>query len=141
MMLLSEKERTKHRFAANNNSSCSIVEDEEEEDDDCNKGKGIIRRRNAESSSSSSQHNVIQMQNFQSPVLAQKVVSSLREDILSHCKNAEKNLLPPYTPFSLSEEDNMKSLIHEMKMQCPSLCQDEKRQELVFMLLSNLDSS
>ena len=75
-----------------------------------------------------------------SPVLAQKIYSALQEDILSLSEEAEKNLLPPFTSFCMSEDDNMQHLVHSMRRQCPVLCREENRESLVFQLLSMLDS-
>jgi hypothetical protein len=130
MMLLSEKERTRHRFAEMRQPHENSEDDEHlQQQQQYAAAKG--KKKNVS-------QKILQMQNFQSPVLAQKVCSSLQEDILSFCKYAENGLLPTYTPFSLSEEDNMKTIINEMKMVCPSLCSSERRQDLVFMVLNNL---
>lgn len=128
MMLLSEKERTRHRFA-------EMRQPHENSEDDEHLQQQYAAAKGKKKNVS---QKILQMQNFQSPVLAQKVCSSLQEDILSFCKYAENGLLPTYTPFSLSEEDNMKTIINEMKMVCPSLCSSERRQDLVFMVLNNL---
>jgi hypothetical protein len=140
MMLLSEKERTRHRFAEMRQPHENSEDDEhlqQQKQYAAAKGKNSSMQQQREKKKNVSQK-ILQMQNFQSPVLAQKVCSSLQEDILSFCKYAENGLLPTYTPFSLSEEDNMKTIINEMKMVCPSLCSSERRQDLVFMVLNNL---
>lgn len=75
-----------------------------------------------------------------SPVLAQKIYSALQEDILSLSQDAERNLLPPFTSFRMSEDDNMLHLVHRMRRQCPVLCSEENREKLVFQLLSMLNA-
>lgn len=74
------------------------------------------------------------------PVLAQKIRCSLHEDILSLTESMQKNLLPPFTPFSMSEDDTMQHLVHVMQRECPNLCTDvSQREKLVFAVLSMLE--
>ncbi len=128
-MLLCEKERTRNRFA-----QMRQVVGDEDDDEDC---EAAGERKKIKKKTMSQK--ILQIQNLQSPVLAQKVCASLKEDILSLCHQSDKGLLPLYTPFSFSEEDNLQNLLHEMKRQCPLLCSSERRQELVFMVLSYLE--
>lgn len=115
-----------------------IVEDNSE-DDDCNAKKRKKQKTNDKGSS------VRKMlmgrdQGHSSPVLAQRICSALEEDILCMEEHARKGLLPPFTSFSMTEEDVMQHLVHEMRKDCPCMCSKENRESLIFKILCNLDS-
>jgi hypothetical protein len=131
-MLLSEKERTRNRFARIRQpapASSMIVDEEEDDSDEGNDNKQ--EELNVQEACSS---------HGQSPVLAQKIVSFVEEDILCLAHQAEKGLLPAYTLFTMTERDHLQHLVNEMRKECPSLCcNGDKREEFVFTMLSMLE--
>lgn len=119
-----------------------LTEDDEAEEEEVQ--PAVLKKKKSEKSSLAEEEDLDQQQacskvNNSSPVLAQKILNVLEEDILSLAGQAEEGLLPPFTIFTMTEQDNMQHLLHEMKRECPTLCRSNQKEQLVFTLLSLLD--
>ena len=168
-MLLSEKERTRNRFSRTqtqeegSHRDCSeqthtttIIEEEADlllqpdqesthEKKTKQKKEGKKRKRHdqmmqASKEDDQSLDDQIAKALSSSPVLAQKICNAVQEDILPLAEEAQKNLLPPFTPFHMTEADNIQHIVHLMKRECPSLCDKDNRENFLVMILEMLET-
>lgn len=132
-MLLSEKERTRSRFFRRDEA------------------KALLNCSSSSSASSLTNSPLLPMKkgkknnsekvSASSPVLSQKICKAVQEDILCLAEDAERGVLPSFTPFSTTEDDNMQHVVQIMKKECPVLTSVENREKLVFTILNILDES
>lgn len=155
-MLLSEKERTRSRFARMRSSSSSsdvairdnvavrkkgcpaaVIEEEEEAESDASKEEeeeqfdemeddDDANCEMQESSTSNKARKQTNNSSSSSPMLAQKICNALEGDILSLAEHAKKGLLPSFTGFSMKTE---KDRLHCLVQDLRMQCPDMCKRE------------